>query len=272
MSVVEEAPPVVEELPLEALPAEEAPPLAEELPPDEPSTAAEQPVESPVLEEQPPVEAPAVVEAPAAVEAAPDARPIRRLRAVPAQAPAEVVAVESPAPAPSLVLETGPLNDLALVAGWNAPSGWGGRYLRRFPGTSLAAGAGLAPLTLWGIKLSLIVRRAPNFEHGFFQQISVGLSTGSDKEEEVLVDESGARAISLRKTPGRTLDFVVGYRWAVFTRSFAELFTGWSFNFQGTYLQNAEISKVPIPQSLREELDVRTPGGLVLGLSFGWRF
>lgn len=165
-----------------------------------------------------------------------------------------------------------PMNDVALVVGWNAPSGWGGRYLRRIDDTQISVGIGLAPLTLWGIKLSLVVRRAAERRSGFFQQLSVGFSTGAESYEAVVMDENGAQTAVLRKTPGRTVDLVLGYRWGVFSNSYAELFTGWSFNFQGTFLQRTTDNLVPLPEQTRSELVIQTPGGVILGLTFGWLF
>lgn len=174
-----------------------------------------------------------------------------------------------PAPKPLRLVE--PMNDIGLVIGWNAPSGWGGRYLRRVDDTPIAVGIGLAPLTLWGMKLSLIVRRAAESRFGFFQQVSVGFSTGAESYEAVVRSEDGAQTANLRKTPGRTLDLVLGYRWAVFSSSYAELIAGWSFNFKGTFLQQSDDELVLLPEETRNELAIQAPGGIVLGLTFGWR-
>lgn len=171
-------------------------------------------------------------------------------------------------PAPLRLAE--PMNDLAVVVGWNAPSGWGGRYLRRIDDTQIAIGAGLAPLTLWGIKLSLIVRRAAESRQGFFQQASIGFSSGAENYEVLVVDENGSRTANFQKTGGRTLDLVLGYRWAVFSRSYAELLGGWSFNFRGTFLQRTGDGLVPLSEETRNEMEIQTPGGVILGLTFGW--
>lgn len=180
--------------------------------------------------------------------------------------------VEKPAKSASLksLRLAEPMNDLAVVVGWNAPSGWGGRYLRHVDDTRIAVGVGLAPLTLWGIKLSLIVRRGAGSRSGFFQQLSVGFSTGAENYEAVVLDENGARTASLRKTAGRTVDLVLGYRWEAFSSSYAELFAGWSLNFQGTFLQRTNETLVPLPEETRDELEIQTPGGIILGLTFGW--
>lgn len=189
------------------------------------------------------------------------------------QPPASLTQIaSSPPSAPSAAQEAPRLNDLGLDFGWNAPAGWGARYLRRIDGSGISVGVGFAPLTLWGMKLSFLFRHSSRAESGLFEQVSVAFLTGAERYEASVAEGEMARKAILKKTPGRTLDFAVGYRWRLFSSGYVEAASGWSFNFQGTFLQRTDEPLVELPDTLRDELELVTPGGVTLSLSAGWRF
>lgn len=257
----------------EALPGDEEPSR-----PAEPVVASE-PAPSPVTEpsEQPPATTNAADAAPSEPMPASEPEPARTAVDPAPATPEEPVAPPAEQPAPAIAKPAlpppPPMNEFAFELGWNAPAGAGMRYMRQIEDTKFAIGAGFAPLTFWGVKLSFLARWAPSLWEGRYVQASLGLSTGADEAEQTLTDTSGATTTALfRKTPGRTLDLVVGYRFGR-TSTFLDIFGGYSLRLKGAALQLGTPDTLrTVDQAARDALDFQSPGGIVWGASYGWRF
>lgn len=226
--------------PADAAPAADENPNDSETLPPTPSTPAAPPGGAP----------------PASDENVPDAPPDRP--------PAAAPRTDAPRPTPAA---TPPL-DLSLETGWNNAVGTGVRCLFVLPGTTWSAGGGLG-FTLWGPKLSLILRRAEQLESGAFFQAALGLTTG-------LADVAvpiGGREGRFDYTPGRTIDLAYGTRVA-FGGGYAEFFLGYSVNLKGTVLQrpNADGELLRLSEDDKASLLFGAPGGLGAGASWGATF
>lgn len=225
------------------------------------------------------------IEAPPVVELAPS-QPVERARPKsPVLKPPEPA---SPEPEPAIVASTPAspespkkahpretMHELAIEIGWNAPAGWGFRYLFRIPKTPVSVGLGAGLLTLWGPKVSVLARWSPKVESGPFLQGSFAMSGGSRGEVDVPVPLEGG-GVSMEKaslvfTPGRTLDFVGGWRWA-FGNGFLDLFGGYSVKLGGVALQDRTQTMVELDETTRFALDLMSPGGISWGATWGWRF
>lgn len=222
------------------------------------------------------------IEAPPVVELAPS-QPVERARPKsPVLKPPELA---SPEPEPAIVASTPEspkkaqpketMHELAIEIGWNAPAGWGFRYLFRIPKTPVSVGLGAGLLTLWGPKVSVLARWSPKVESGPFFQGSFAMSGGSRGEVDVPVPLEGG-GVSMEKaslvfTPGRTLDFVGGWRWA-FGNGFLDLFGGYSVKLGGVALQDRTQTMVELDETTRFALDLMSPGGISWGATWGWRF
>ncbi len=200
-----------------------------------------------------------------------DAVPVpERARSIVTAAPSAKATTE-PAPAPAPAPKAEPLNDFALQLGWNAPAGLGGRYLRRIEGTGWEFGLGVALVTFWGSKLSVIARHQSDVAHGLYEQLSFGFTGGaSNVTEPVVLPDGTSTAATFKRTPGRTLDCLAGYRFDL-TGSYVDLFLGASVNLQGTFLQTGR-PLVEIDAATLAGLQLLEPGGLIWGASYGWLF
>jgi len=205
---------------------------------------------------------PAVPEAAPAAEAAPEPSPA--VATPPAETPASPQERERPTGRSA----GGPL-ELAVEAGWNAPSGLGARAMVRIFDSDWLFGVGLAPFGLWTPKASLMVRHSRPAETTTFFQFSVTAGLTSEGHMQSVAASSGAQTAWFTYTGGRTFDFVYGLRhfWG---RFFTEGFAGYSLGFQGTALQDLSRSRVRIDASTKDMLHLSAPGGFVLGGAAGW--
>lgn len=172
------------------------------------------------------------------------------------------------APVPPPVAAAPVDTDVGVEIGWNSPTPQGIRLLRRLDGTDLSFGLGVGFLTFWGPKLSVFLRGSSAFESGFFWQVALAFTRGAEFEQFV-----EGRFVTFERTPGRTLDGNVGYRFRTAGGGYLELLTGWSANITGTILQKGKPAELaPIDDFTRAQFWIQQPGGFVLGVSYGWLF
>lgn len=265
----------------EAAPAVDVPAMVTETPNESPSIAdpsiADPPLTTPpIVELAPATPTPATPE-PVTPSDTPSAEAPNPRRPAVAETPSPT-ATATATPEPETKAKPAPKetrHELAVEIGWNAPAGWGFRYLFRIPKLPLSVGLGAALLTLWGPKLSVLARWSPRVDRGFFFQGSFAMSGGQRMELDVPVEQEGGGILmekaSLVFTPGRTLDVVGGWRWA-FGNGFLDVFGGYSVKLGGVALQDRTQSMVPLDDATRYALDLMSPGGLSWGLTWGWRF
>lgn len=179
-------------------------------------------------------------------------------------------------PEPPLPEDGPPASDNELTAGlgWNSDTPVGLRYLRRMEGTVVSFGLGLGLVTLWGPKLSAIIRFQPSFERGFFAQLSAGYTLGGSFTAKVAPAGGKAETVHLVRTPSRTADVMVGWRLPV-ASNFVEASAGYSFNLQGTVLQEPMVdghtnrNQVPLDVN---SVPFNKAGGIAGAVSYGWLF
>ncbi len=221
---------------------------------------------------------PAASPAPSPAAKKPVGSGAREAGSAPPPRPPPALPLPKPVPAASRV-HTEYLNDAGIEVGWNAPAEQGVRYLRRVEGSGWEFGLGAAFGTYWGPKLSLLARHQDDIERGFFEQASIGLMAGASGVKETVTSTEGkSTAATFKRTPGRTFDFLVGYRvdlrktlLELLDSAYLDAFVGYSFNLQGTYFQTGS-PLVQLDPSSRGSLSMQTPGGVIVGLSYGWLF
>jgi hypothetical protein len=159
-------------------------------------------------------------------------------------------------------------NELSVQAGWNSDAPFGLRYLRHIESTDLSFGAGAGAFTLWGPKVSVIVRYQPFFGAGLFAQSSAGFTQGGAFSQRVTTTSGQQATASLLHTPSRTIDLFLGwrYRWA---GSFLEAAAGYSFNLEGTVLQDPTKTQVDFDL---KDIQFRQAGGPAGAVAYGWLF
>jgi hypothetical protein len=121
------------------------------------------------------------------------------------------------------------------------------------------------------MKWAVLVRHQSSFESGFFQQLSIGFSAGGETTTEQFKLTGRSETIALVRTEGRTLDGVLGYRWAIASWGI-EAFAGYSLRLRGTALQNLALTQLDVNEATRSALWIMQPGGISLGLAIGHRF
>jgi hypothetical protein len=159
-------------------------------------------------------------------------------------------------------------NEVTVELGWNSDAPVGLRYLRRIEDTWISFGVGVGGVTLWGPKLSAIIRFQPSFSSGFFGQVSGGFAQGGAFSQKMTQPGGAQETVQLIRTPARTADLLVGWRfpWA---GTFFEASAGYSFNLEGTVLQDSTKTNlvmnwkdIPFPQA----------GGPAGAVAYGWLF
>jgi hypothetical protein len=165
-------------------------------------------------------------------------------------------------------------NELTAELGWNSDSPVGLRYLRRIEGTPVSFGLGLGLVTMWGPKLSAIVRLQTSFEKGLFAQVSAGYSLGGEFTQKVTPKGGQPQTAHLLRTPSRTADVMVGWRLPI-ASNFLEASAGYSFNLQGTVLQQQVVDGHPNQPLMAVDLNdvpFNKAGGIAGAVSYGWLF
>ncbi len=162
-----------------------------------------------------------------------------------------------------------PANEVSLEIGWNSDAPIGARYLRHVQATWVSFGIGIGALTVYGPKLSAIVRVQPDVTSGIFAQVSAGFTTG-DSFTQTLTPPGSSQPVNVHfiRTPSRTIDPMIGWRLRWGQGSFVEAMAGYSFNLAGTVLQQGG-SPVPVNTT---KISFDRAGGGAAAISYGWLF
>jgi hypothetical protein len=159
-------------------------------------------------------------------------------------------------------------NEVTVELGWNSDAPVGLRYLRRIEDTWISFGIGAGAVTLWGPKLSAIIRFQPSFSSGFFGQVSGGFSQGGSFSQKLTQAGGQQQTAQLVRTPARTVDLLVGWRFP-WSGTFFEAAAGYSFNIEGTVLQDSTKTNVSINW---KDIPFPQAGGPAGEVAYGWLF